>query len=167
MIKHFDIDILLFSGVAGALSPELEIGDLIYATKLVQHDLDLTAFGHPHGYVPEGKVFVETTPIFNRMAQDVAKKLNIKIKGGVIATGDQFIADKEKKRWIRETFGADAIEMEGASVATVADAFNVPVFILRAISDSADGKADVDFDAFLKESAKVSAEFIFKMINHI
>ena len=58
MIEHFGATKLLFSGVAGAISPSLKIGDLVIATKLCQHDLDITAFGHPHGYVPEGLVFV-------------------------------------------------------------------------------------------------------------
>ena len=59
MIEHFGAEKLLFSGVAGAVSPELRVGDLVVATKLSQHDLDITAFGHPFGFVPEGAVFVE------------------------------------------------------------------------------------------------------------
>ena len=60
MIEKYGCEKLLFSGVAGAINSELKIGDLIVAEKLCQHDLDITAFGHPHGFVPEGSVFVET-----------------------------------------------------------------------------------------------------------
>jgi adenosylhomocysteine/aminodeoxyfutalosine nucleosidase len=167
MIEKFNIDLMLFSGVAGAINENLKIGDLIIATKLCQHDLDITAFGHPYGYVPESKVFVESDKRLNQIAKKVAKKLEIKLLEGVIATGDQFIADNQKKEWIRKTFDADAIEMEGASVGFVCDALNVPFFILRAISDSADMDAGFDFDKFLEGSAKNSAKFLIEMLKEL
>jgi adenosylhomocysteine/aminodeoxyfutalosine nucleosidase len=167
MIEKFNIDLLLFSGVAGAINENLKIGDLIIATKLCQHDLDITAFGHPYGYVPESKVFVESDDRLNQVAKKVAKKLNIKLLEGIIATGDQFIADNEKKEWIRKTFNADALEMEGASVGFVCDALNIPFFILRAISDSADMDAGFDFDKFLEGSAKNSAKFLIEMLEEL
>ena len=167
MIEKFGIDILLFSGVAGAINENLNIGDLIIATKLCQHDLDITAFGHPYGYVPESKIFVETNDKLNKIAKNVAKKLNLKLIDGIIATGDQFIANSEKKEWIKKTFNADALEMEGASVGFVCDALGVPFFILRAISDAADMDAGFDFDEFLEGSAKNSAEFLIEMLEEI
>jgi len=164
MIEHFGCDRLLFTGVAGAINPELKIGDLIAATRLCQHDLDITAFGHPYGYVPEGKVYVESDPRLRALAREVADEKGIGLKEGVIATGDQFIADAERKNWIAQTFGADALEMEGASVAVVCDALKVPFFILRAISDAADMDAAFDFDAFLRHSSQVSSSFILAML---
>jgi adenosylhomocysteine/aminodeoxyfutalosine nucleosidase len=165
MIEHFGVEKILFSGVAGAINSKFKIGDLIFATKLAQHDLDITAFGHPFGFVPEGAVFIETSSELNKLAQKVASKMNIKLESGVIATGDQFISDPERKNWIGKTFNADALEMEGGAVAVVCDSLNIPFFILRAISDSADNKADIDFDTFLEKSAKISAEFILKMVD--
>jgi len=167
MIEKFEIDVMLFSGVAGAINENLKIGDLIIATKLCQHDLDITAFGHPYGYVPESKVFVESDERLNKVAKKVAKKLDIKLLEGIIATGDQFIANPERKEWIRKTFNADALEMEGASVGFVCDALGVPFFILRAISDSADMDAGFDFDKFLEGSAKNSAKFLMKMVEEL
>lgn len=167
MIEKFGATKLLFSGVAGAISKELNIGDLIVATKLCQHDLDITAFGHPFGYVPEGEQFVESDSALIGVAEAVATSMGIKIKKGIIATGDQFVANPERKTWIETTFGADALEMEGASVACVCNALDVPFFILRAISDAADMDASFDFDAFLESSAKVSADFILKMVEDL
>jgi len=167
MIEKFGVEKLLFSGVAGAIDSSLKIGDLIVAKGLVQHDLDITAFGHPYGYVPEGEVCILADEKLIKISKDVAKDLNLELKEGIIATGDQFIASSEKKEWIEETFKAQALEMEGASVAVVCDALNVPFFILRAISDSADMDAGFDFDEFLKSSAKVSADFIVKMVEKI
>jgi adenosylhomocysteine/aminodeoxyfutalosine nucleosidase len=167
MVEKFEIDLLLFSGVAGAINPKLQIGDLIIAKKLCQHDLDITAFGHPYGYVPESQIFVYTNEILNNIAKKVAKKLDKKLFEGVIATADQFIANPEKKEWIQETFNADALEMEGASVGFICDALGVPFFVLRAISDSADMDAGFDFDNFLDKSAKESAKFLIEMIKEI
>jgi len=167
MIERFGCDTLLFTGVAGAVSEDLKIGDLVAAIQLCQHDLDITAFGHPHGYVPEGKVYIEPSRKLLGIAAEVARERGIALKKGIIATGDQFIADPEKKEWIAKTFEADAIEMEGAAVAAVCDALDVPFFVLRAISDAADMDAAFDFDEFLKHSSKVSSGFITAMLDKL
>ncbi|NPA50285.1 MAG: 5'-methylthioadenosine/adenosylhomocysteine nucleosidase [Epsilonproteobacteria bacterium] len=167
MIEHFKANILLFSGVAGAINPNLKIGDLIVATKVAQHDLDITAFGHPYGYVPEGSRYIEADKKLISLAKEIASLENIDLKEGIIATGDQFIANEERKEWIKREFQADAIEMEGGAVAVVCDSLNVPFFILRSISDSANMDASFDFDEFLKSSSKRSANFILKMVEKI
>jgi len=167
LIEKFGCNTLLFSGVAGAISDELKIGDLIIADSLCQHDLDITAFGHAHGYVPEGEVCVLSDEKLRAVAKKVAKTKGLTLKEGIIATGDQFVADTQRKEWISKTFNADALEMEGAAVAVVCNALGAPFFILRAISDSADMDAGFDFDAFLESSAKISADFILSMIDEI
>ncbi len=167
MIQHFGATKLLFSGVAGAISSSLHVGDLIVATKLSQHDLDITAFGHPFGFVPEGAVFIETDKDMILLSKEVALSMGKNLKEGVIATGDQFVANEERKNWIGDTFNADALEMEGGSVAVVCDALNIPFFILRAISDAADMDASFSFDEFLETSAIESAEFVMKMVDKI
>ncbi len=167
MIEHFACTTLLFSGVAGGINPSLKIGDLIVATKLSQHDLDITAFGHPMGFVPGGSVFVETDKELISVAKDVAKELDKNFQEGVIATGDQFVHDTKIKEAIVKNFGADALEMEGASVAVVCDALHVPCFILRAISDTADTDASFSFDEFMESSAIISAAFVMKMVDKI
>jgi len=167
MIEKFGCDTLLFSGVAGGINPKLKIGDLIVASKLSQHDLDITAFGHPFGFVPGGKVFVNTDEQLNNIAMEVAKENNIKLIEGIIATGDQFVADEIRKEFVAKTFEADALEMEGASVAVVCDALQVPCLILRAISDTADMDAGFNFDKFLEQSAQESANFLIKIIQKL
>jgi adenosylhomocysteine/aminodeoxyfutalosine nucleosidase len=167
MNEKFACDTLLFSGVAGGINPKLQIGDLIIADKLCQHDLDITAFGHPYGFVPEGKVFVETSKELREVAIKVANENNLKVIVGTIATGDQFVHSNERKEFIEETFNADALEMEGASVAVVCDALNIPFFVLRAISDTADMDAGFDFDEFLKSSAKNSADYLIKIVKEL
>ncbi len=167
LIEKFKVDKILFSGVAGAIDKDLKIGDLIIATKTTQHDVDLTVFGYEPGFIPESQVFFECDEELNTLAIEVAKKLNIKLKSGIIASGDQFIHNKERKEWIAKTFNASAIEMEGGAVGCVCFNENIPFFMLRAISDTAEEGAGVDFDEFLEESSKVSAEFLIEMIKGI
>jgi adenosylhomocysteine/aminodeoxyfutalosine nucleosidase len=167
MIEKFGCEKLLFSGVAGAVSTELKVGDLVVATKLAQHDLDITAFGHPYGFVPEGAVFEEADKNLIKVAKSVAKDKGISLKEGTIVTGDQFVCDNERKEWIAKTFDAAALEMEGASVAVTCNALGVPFFILRAISDAADMDASFSFDEFLETSAKISADFVIAMVEKI
>lgn len=167
MIQHFGATTLLFSGVAGAVTRELKIGDLVSASKLAQHDLDITIFGHPYGYVPEGSVYVEADKKLLALAQETAQELGKTLKGGIIATGDQFVASEERKDFIEKTFHADALEMEGGSVAVICNALDVPFFILRAISDAADMDAGFSFEEFLQSSAQESAEFLMKMVDKL
>ncbi len=167
LIEKFGVKKILFSGVAGAIDKDLKIGDLIIATKTTQHDVDLTVFGYEPGFIPESKVFFECDENLNQIAKKVSKKLNIKLKEGIIATGDQFIHSKEKKEWIAKTFNASAIEMEGGAVGCVTWTLGVPFFMLRSISDTAQEGAGVDFDEFLEESSKVSAKFLIEMLKEI
>lgn len=167
MLEKFGCEKLIFTGVAGALSSELKIGDMLYATATAQHDLDITAFGHPHGYVPGINIFENGDHGLHEIAKKVSFNLNVNLKSGVIATGDQFICDESKKEWIKSTFKADAVEMEGASVTQVCAAFGVPFCMLRAISDEANGGAEMDFDTFLVEAANRSAKFVLEMVKHI
>ncbi|WP_170000672.1 5'-methylthioadenosine/adenosylhomocysteine nucleosidase [Campylobacter sp. RM16189] len=167
MIEKFKAQKLLFTGVAGALNENLKIKDMLYAESLVQHDLDITAFGHPHGFVPGTSIFMKSDVNLNVLATKIAKQKGINLKSGIIATGDQFICEQSKKDWIKNTFKADATEMEGASVALVCESLNVPFFILRAISDEAGGGAEFDFDEFLQSSANISADFILSMVEEL
>jgi adenosylhomocysteine/aminodeoxyfutalosine nucleosidase len=167
MIEKFNAKKILFSGVAGGVDEDLKIGDLVIATKTCQHDVDLTVFGYEPGYIPESKVYFDCDEKLNLIAKKVAEKMGIKLKEGIIASGDQFIHSKEKKEWIKKTFNAVAIEMEGGAVGCVTWTLDVPFFMLRAISDTAEEGAGVDFDKFLEESSKVSAEFLIRMLKEI
>ena len=101
LIEKFSCEKLIFTGVAGALNDSLKIGDMLYATTTVQHDLDITAFGHPYGYVPGINIFENSDEMLNSVAKKVANSLGLNLVGGVVATGDQFICNEEKKEWIK------------------------------------------------------------------
>jgi len=111
MIQRFGAEMLLFTGVAGAVDEKLSVGNLVAATKLVQHDVDLTAFGHPFGFIPESGDFVEADAGLLAIAREVAKGRQLHLHEGTVATGDQFVADEARKNWIHETYRAAATEM--------------------------------------------------------
>lgn len=165
LINVFNCQKIIFSGVAGALRDDLQVGDLVLATKLCQHDVDISAFGHPLGFIPESSLYVETDYKLNHLAIQIAQNNNINLKQGVIASGDQFIHDVKKRRFLSKQFNADLVEMEGAAVAVVCQNLNIPFCIFRSVSDNADGNADMSFDQFLIISSKKSAQFI-KLILH-
>ncbi|WP_104750933.1 5'-methylthioadenosine/adenosylhomocysteine nucleosidase [Helicobacter salomonis] len=167
MLLRYGVQALIFSGVAGGLAPHLQINDLLLATKLCQADVNLCAFGHPIGFIPESALFVESDAKLNALAQSVAQDLNISLKNGVVATCDQFVSSKERKVELVRDFGADVVEMEGASVGFVCANFGVPFCILRSVSDSANGEAPQDFDRFLEQAAQISARFVFSMLEKL
>ncbi|ABF40743.1 purine and other phosphorylase, family 1 [Candidatus Koribacter versatilis Ellin345] len=57
--------------------------------------------------------------------------------GGTIVSG-RSIAGEDRKRELREEFVADAIEMEAAGVASIADSCGLPFYAVKAISDEVD-----------------------------
>jgi adenosylhomocysteine nucleosidase len=166
MIDRFDVKSVIFTGLAGALVPYLKIGDVVIANFLVQHDVDLTAFGRRTGEIPAIGRMVEADPamidkigkIYDKYCSSdfVCPQLIV----GTIASGDSFISDSAKIRWLQREFGAIAAEMEGASVAQVCQMNKIPFVILRTISDSANEEAVSDFSDILKKAP----DFAFKII---
>ena len=167
MILRFGCEKIIFNGVAGGINPKYKIGDLVLASKLCQHDVDITIFGHPCGYFSEGKIFTQSNCALNAVAKQVAKDNGIVLHEGIVATGDQFVSSKERKEWIKKEFNADAIEMEGASVAVVCDNLAIPLCVIRAISDNAGDEALVSYEEFLESSARISAKLVIKMIEKL
>lgn len=164
LLSHFKAQSVLFSGVAGSLG-DLRVNDLIVASKVCQHDVDLSAFGHPLGFFPESSVFLESSEKLNKIAYRAARELGLKLHSGVIASGDEFIHSKERKTWIHETFGAEAVDMESACVGVACVNFGVPFCILRTISDDTEGQAEISFDEFLASASEMSAKLTFKMVD--
>ncbi|CAN5897691.1 hypothetical protein BH24DEI2_BH24DEI2_14620 [soil metagenome] len=89
-----------------------------------------------------------------RAALTVAKRLTgVRTVSGRVLSGDQFVASAEKVAWLRDTFQGACTEMEGAAVAQVCAKWNVPFVIVRSVSDSADGDAEVSFETFMPLAA--------------
>lgn len=150
---------IVFTGVAGAVAEGLGIGDVVIGDRFVQHDADGTAFGDPIGQVPGEPRFWRPDEVLSDRVHAAALALTgpgigHAVVRGTIASGDQFIADPVRVQWLRETFDASAVEMEGAALAQAASHLGVPFAVVRILSDSADGDAVQDFPAFLAEAAE-------------
>jgi len=173
MILNYNVEKILFSGVAGSISRNFNIGDVIIAKRLIQHDMDASPI-FPKFEIPLlGKSFFETDIELSRkllqaanifvdnirryIPRNLLKKFNIqsiKVSRGDIASGDQFISDKTKHYEIKQSLpSVVCVEMEGAAVAQVCYEYSLPFAVLRTISDNADHNAEIDFNQFLKTIA--------------
>lgn len=161
MILRFAPTLIINSGVAGTLTDRLSIGDIAIAKSLVQHDMDTSALGDPVGLVSGiNKIYFDADETAVAALENAAASVGANSVIGTIASGDQFMSDTEKKNAIRDRFNAIACEMEGASVAHVAYVNGVPFAVLRAISDSASGDAQMEYPKFVAMAAERSHAII-------
>ena len=144
-------DRLINTGVAGALAEDLRQGDVVIATSLVEYDMDTTPLGEPRGLLSVGGKELVELPTDADMAAALTRAAGACGETphlGMIATGDRFVAGADAKAAILRDFPALACEMEGAAIAHAAYAAGTPVAVLRVISDSADGSAQLDYPTF-------------------
>lgn len=163
LIDNFNIQAVINVGSAGSANDELNIGDIVIGKKVVQHDFDITAFGHQKGYISNVGQFIECDKnLIEQMKNTINNVSNNEymIKIGIIASGDIFCTEPKMKNKIREKFNADAIEMEGAAIAQICKLDKIPFIIIRSISDSPNGNNEITFDEFLKHASKRCAEII-------
>ena len=155
LIDLYRPGMLLFSGVAGGLLPNMLAGDLVIASHLIQYDVDLTAFGRRPGEIPGQGRMVESDPGLVRAAADAfdrAFKGADKPPGlmlGTVVSGDRFIEDAETLKWLQREFSALATEMEGAAVGYTCQLNDIPFVVIRGLSDTAGSEAGGDFAANL------------------
>ena len=152
------------------------VSDMVIARQLVQHDMDVTALGVPRGQILGSDIrYIPTSDdirdeLFSSIMLLNAEKAfgdrEVKALQGTIASGDQFISSKGKKQLIVEEFEAIACEMEGAAIAQVCYVNKLPFCVLRAISDSADAGAKMDYPAFVELAASNSAKVIKRFLKN-
>ncbi len=176
LIQTFKVDLVLFTGVAGGADSSLEIGDIVIADRLVQHDMDASLLPGCRKYeIPLlGVDFFKADSklvelgiksakhyISQSMPGDVSQAelaqfgINIpKVIAGTVASGDQFIADSMKVRSLcLDIPDLKCLEMEGAAVAQVCFENNVDYIVFRVISDKADEHASINFPLFIEAAA--------------
>jgi len=180
LINDFDISEIIFTGVAGAITSKLEIGDIVIGKHLYQHDLDARPF-YQQFEVPilkklyfttqDNTKLIKATNSFTKkyydfIAKNDAQSFNIHkptVIEGDIASGDQFISSLEKiKKLNKKLPTVVCVEMEGASVAQVCYEYKVPFSIIRIISDKANDNAHIDFEKFMHVIASHYALGILK-----
>jgi adenosylhomocysteine nucleosidase len=179
LIEHFEVDYIIFTGVAGAVSTALNIGDVVIADRLIQHDFDVSAAGILSkyeipflgiSYFPVEKWLVEIAkrsaeeylgvaqtsvcdPVWESQTEVCATRGSTFI--GTVASGDQFIAHPDKIEELRAAIpDLLCVEMEGAAVAQVCHEYHIPYIVIRTISDKADHSAPMDFLTFIQNVAR-------------
>ena len=178
IVEKYNPSIVFYTGIGGALKPDLNIGDVVIAEDSVQWDVDITSFGFEIGELPSGsKVSGEDKSSNNVRFYITEQKLlekalewnpgGFKVKQGRIITGDSFFTTSMqniKADMVKELDGY-AVDMEGASVGAACSLHNVPYFLVRVISDTATGKKPKRFKQFMKDSSNKMTELIDFILN--
>ncbi|MBQ9301733.1 5'-methylthioadenosine/adenosylhomocysteine nucleosidase [Butyrivibrio sp.] len=166
----FGVNKIINTGIAGSLNNDINIGDVVLSTDAIYHDMDVRVFGYKMGVVPQLGVesFVADADMREK-AKAAIKKVapDIGVFEGRVASGDQFISGKETKDRIIADVGGMCAEMEGAAIAQACYLNNIPYLIIRAISDKADGTADVDYPTFEAKAAKDCAALTMELIKNL
>ena len=163
MIHHFDLLYIINLGVGGSINGLLNIGDVLIGKQVVQHDFDITAFGHSKGYITGvGDKITCNQDLVNEIEQMIQSipERSYQIKIGTIATGDIFCTEPWMTDKIRAKFNADVIDMECAAIAQVCYLDNIPFLAIRSISDTPNGKNSSTFDENLKLASKRCANIL-------
>ncbi len=169
LIDDYEVTHLLNVGVAGGVKEDLKPMDLIIATSLIQHDMDVRAFGLKRGEIPrlQSSIFIPDSNL-NQLLMEAAKKYtDSDVHEGLIVSGDAFISSKEKVLDLLDTFDASACEMEGASIAHVAYLNEIPFAVIRAISDNANTGASMDYEKFKDLAAKNTVSMVLDLLKNL
>lgn len=164
LIDNYEVDYIFNIGVAGGVSKDINICDLVVANELVQHDFDITVFNHEKGYIPKIGIYIKCNKELNKIASKI-KLRGTSIHNGVVASGDIFCSEEWMGEKIHNKFNALCVEMEGASIAQVCYLCKKPFLVIRSISDSPYQKNNkLTHEEFLTKSSKKVAEFLNKMV---
>ncbi len=166
----FGVTHVINTGIAGSLNAALDIGDILISEDAVQHDVNATVFGYPLGKIPGMDVVAfQADKDMAELALKTCAQVNpdIHARLGRVVSGDQFICDKAVKEHLIREFHGDCAEMEGASIAHGAYLNGIPFLVIRAISDKADGSAEMDYPTFEREAALHSARLVEAMVEQI
>ena len=191
LISEYGVKKLIFTGVAGAISNESKLGDIIIAEKSAHHDFYMIKddkkihrksgerFFTPAKYdsvwydLTKTNLFMTLQNIVNdielkKIPESLPKdSIYPKVKFGRVITGDQFIASSAMKKELYDRFRADAVEMEGAAVIQVCENNNIECILIRTICDNANENAKIDYKKFVEYSSQNAAIITAELIKNI
>ncbi|EPI1533472.1 5'-methylthioadenosine/adenosylhomocysteine nucleosidase [Neisseria gonorrhoeae] len=169
LIRQFAPDCVINTGSAGGLGKGLKVGDVVIGTETEHHDVDVTAFGYARGQVPQLPARFASDGILIETAKRSARTFEgAEVEQGLIVSGDRFVHSSEGVAEIRKHFPeVKAVEMEAAAIAQTCHQLETPFVIIRAVSDSADEKADISFEEFLKTAAASSAKMVAEIVKSL
>ncbi|RAL25648.1 5'-methylthioadenosine/adenosylhomocysteine nucleosidase [Thermoflavimicrobium daqui] len=169
LVERFHVELIIFTGVAGALHPDLEIGDIVISSECQYHDMDASPVGFPKGTIPfqDTSIFPAEQKLI-QLAVKAGKQIEgVKVLTGKVLSGDQFISNVDIVKSLYEELSGVCVEMEGAAVAHVAFLTGIPYVVIRSMSDRADHSAHVNFYEFEKLAAARSCEMVRFMLANL
>lgn len=169
LIDDFHVDSIINVGIAGGIGENVYPGDIVIAENLVEHDMDTTAFGDKPGQIPgmDTYDYVCNKKLVTLAAKACEKFTERNYFIGRIVSGDQFIADVDKIKWLNSEFKALACEMEGASIAHTCYLNNIPFVVIRSISDNANNGAHIDYEKFKPIAIENSTAILENMLERL
>ena len=166
LIDNMQVDYIFNVGVAGGVSSDIKVLDIVVGEKMVQHDFDLTGFNREKGFIPNiNDIYIESDLYLRNLAMNALPKEKTYL--GTIASGDIFCTDKEMEKKINKKFKALCVEMEGASIAQVCYLSHIPFLVIRSISDTLMGDNSITYDEFLEKSSCVIGEAMVKILDKL
>ena len=166
----FQSEMIINTGVAGSLKNAINIGDIVLSVDTLQHDMDATGFGYEPGVIPrmETSIFKADEALVD-LAEKICREVNpdIQVFRGRVVSGDQFISDHDVKERLIQMFGGYCTEMEGAAIAQAAWLNQVPFIVIRAISDKADGSAEMDYSEFEMKAIEHTVHLVAGMLRNM
>ncbi|HFI2473068.1 TPA: 5'-methylthioadenosine/adenosylhomocysteine nucleosidase [Streptococcus suis] len=168
LADRFAVDAIVNTGSAGAVADGIAIGDVVVATHLAYHDVDVTAFGYAYGQMAGQELYYPADQVLLEQLTGVLAEQEITSHLGLIVTGDSFIAGQDKIASIKEHFSEVlAVEMEGAAIAQAAVNTGKPFLVIRAMSDTAQGDANITFDEFIIQAGERSAQTLIAFLEQV
>lgn len=168
LISKYSPKFIINTGVAGGYS-KLKVGEIVVATAVVQHDFDTSPIGDKKGQI--GGINIVEIPCSENVAEMITNALDeiktIPYERGIVATGDQFIGERDKANEITKEFGAIAYEMEGGSIGQVCYINKVDFCVLRSISDNGDEGAAMSYAEFSEIAIKNTVRVIETLLKNI
>ena len=162
LFKEFGVDKILFSGVAGSLNRNVNVGDIVIGDSLLEYLFDATEFGYDIGTIPRMDTSIFRSDILLNKIKNILKNDNIYY--GKILSGDKFVSNLSEKEKLGEKFNALAVDMESASVAHCAHVLGIEFAIIRSISDSLNSSSVMEYTEFVNLAANNSKDVILKIL---
>lgn len=165
MVDRFSPDAVINVGVGCSLCEEVRIKNVVIASDVCEHDMNITALGEPRGFI--NGINVVKIPTDKDLSEKLARsaiRCGEKIHRGTVASGDLFISTDKIKAKLNEKFGAICGEMEGGAIGHVCYANGIPFAVIRSISDGGNEDSIIDYPTFKTIAAKISTSILVNFI---
>ena len=155
LLDHAEFELVICAGAAGALAPEVTIGDVIIATSTLEHDYNNKFSNRPKPRFAGDTKSIEQIKALNLSSAD------FKVHLGIMAGGDEDVIDIQRGKELRELWDALAVAWEGVGGARACAFSDVPYLEIRGATDTADHEAPVVFYINLKVVMKNIAYLLY------